>query len=347
MIPVRQPLTKENIFNKISSYDIFKTYCDNFEEIDKKFKSDLRPDDKNPSCCIAYINGDLLYTDFGEGSYRAVSYVMKKFNLRFGDALLKINKDFKLELGSPYVLEGEYIRHEGKKLEKIKFKEKKDTVIRIKQRDFTKKDLEYWYQYGWTLDMLKKAKIKSIAYYWLDNHKNNNRLFPVGYKNLCFSYEYYFHKSIFRRKLYLPESEVRFLSNVDNTVVQGYHLLPKEGGDVLFITKSYKDCGAFWNCGFNAIAPNTEEAFLPSEYIYKLKNRFKRIILWFDNDKTGIKRARDFSEQFKFEYYHTPINTEKDPTDVIKNSNGKIDKFKQLLYGQIQNLPKNLSPLIS
>jgi hypothetical protein len=124
--------------------------------------------------------------------------------------------------------------------------------------------------------------------------------------------------------------------------VQGYHLLPKTGAEVLFITKSYKDCGAFWNCGFHAIAPNTEQAFLPTEYVYKLKNRFNRIILYFDNDTVGIVRGKKFAEEFQLEYYHNPIGMEKDPTDLIKANNGNVEPFKNLLYEQIQGLPNGI-----
>ena len=65
MYKIPLPLTKENVFNKISSYQVFKRYCSNFKEIGEKFVSDIRADDSNPSACISKINGDLLYTDFG------------------------------------------------------------------------------------------------------------------------------------------------------------------------------------------------------------------------------------------------------------------------------------------
>ena len=41
MFEVKEPLTLENILNKISDYDIFKAYCPNFKEIDKKFIATL------------------------------------------------------------------------------------------------------------------------------------------------------------------------------------------------------------------------------------------------------------------------------------------------------------------
>ena len=106
------------------------------------------------------------------------------------------------------------------------------------------------------------------------------------------------------------------------------------GGDILFITSSLKDCGEFWLLGYNAIAPNNEETLFPESYIEKLKLRWKRIILWFDNDftkkdNTGVRNAKKFSEKYGFEYYYTPDYSEKDPSDYVKTFG--INNFKTLV----------------
>ena len=73
--------TKELILKYYDSYDIFRYYCPNFREVNRNFVSDIRTNDKNPSACISFIRGDLLYTDFGEGSYRVFDYVGRKYGL--------------------------------------------------------------------------------------------------------------------------------------------------------------------------------------------------------------------------------------------------------------------------
>jgi len=333
----REPLTKEKIYEKITSFDIFKLYCSGFSKVGEMFKSELRKD-SNPSCCISYIDGDLLYTDFGDGSMRAIDYVIRKYSLTYGEALYKINKDFKLELGSPVLCDITGLRIAPATHSKVTYTERTPTIIKIKARDFTARDATYWKQYGWTREMLERAKIKSLACYWIDNQKNDNVAYPIGKDELCYSYEYYWNKDIFRRKIYLPESKIRFISNVDDTIVQGYHLLPKEGGDLLFITSSLKDCGEFWLLGYNAIAPNNEETLFPESYIEKLKARWKRIILWYDNDFTkednpGIKNAMKFSQKYGFEYFYTPDGTEKDPSDFVKSYG--LQTFKTLIDGKL------------
>ena len=61
-----EPLTKENILKRITSYDIFRYYSDNFVEVGRTFKGDLPGrDDQVPSAIVNMIGGDLMYSDFG------------------------------------------------------------------------------------------------------------------------------------------------------------------------------------------------------------------------------------------------------------------------------------------
>ena len=67
----------------------------------------------------------------------------------------------------------------------------------------------------------------------------------------------------------------RFISNVNNTIVQGWSLLPKNGSDILFVTKSYKDILTFNMIGYWAIAPNSEHSYIPERVMNKLKQKFR------------------------------------------------------------------------
>ena len=339
MFTPREPLTKENILSKITSYDIFKFYCEGFFKLGVMFKSPLRVDN-NPSASIIWYQNDLIFSDFGEGSYRAISFVMRRLSLNYGEALQRINIDFNLGLGSSLSYDvGGGIKTSAT-YGKMEYSEKKPTIIRIKTREFTKKDLEYWKQYTWTKEMLVNANITSLSHFWIDSDKLDNELFTVGREGLTFSFNYYYNNNIFRRKIYSPlKKDIgKWWSNVDNTVVQGFHLLPKEGGNLLIITSSLKDCGIFWNLGYNSIAPNNEESLFPLQYINKLMNRWSRIILWFDNDFTkvdnpGIKNAKKFNLKYGFEYFYTPDNTEKDPSDYVKHYG--LQEFKQLVESKL------------
>lgn len=319
-------LNKENIYKRISSYDIFKYYCEPFKNVNKNFfaEPELRTNDKNtPSCCIAQKGGDLLYSDFGSGEhYNAITYVMRKYSLSYFESLKKINDDFNLGLG---------IKNTSKVLSKKlkplitnkQFVEKEFTVLKKKQRPFTQEDLTYWNSFYWTEWMLNESKTQSISHYWIDDN-----MWIVKSNELAFSYEYYWHNGRQQRKLYFPlRNEFKWLSNVDNTIIQLVDVMPKQG-DILFITSSKKDAGIFWRLHLDkyfpdlvihGVAPNNEGVFVPEQWFNKMKTRWKRIIIWYDNDTSGIKNAKKYSERFNIEYFYNPDNTFKDPSDFSKN----------------------------
>lgn len=338
IITTRNLLTKSNLFDLISTYQIFKAYCKNFTQISKPFKSEFR-DEKSPSCMIEYIGGDLLYTDFGEGSYRAVEYVMRKYNLDFRDAIRKINLDFGLNLIDTSEREFRYVKTDIVKANQTPtFKEKATTQIEVSYAPYRHYDLEYWDKYGWTEKMLQMASIRPIDYFWLTiEHKNVIKVpFAVPHE-LAYTYDYYRHNGVYRRKLYFPERQGKdkWISNVDNTVIQNWDLLPKGGGDLLFITSSKKDTGCYYRL-YNkwiACAPNSEGSFLPEEVFYrKIKPRWKRIILWLDNDETGVKNALKYSKMHDIECVWNPLKAPKDQSDWVAK-----DGLREFNY-QLQKL---------
>ena len=330
-------LTKENILKQIDSYQLFKAYCANFKEIDVKFRSEFRKD-PNPSAVITIFKGELFYRDFGEkGGLRVFDFIARKFSLDYNRTLQKINTDFGLQLGynstgttTPLVIPEKY----STDYTQI---EKKGTIIEINPRPWTALDKKYWDRYHIPLKLLEYHNIKSISHYRITNTWKENAMYAVNPYMLGFSIDYYWNNGIFRRKLYFPQSKNgRFISNVDSTIVQGWTLLPK-GGDILFITKSYKDILIFNLLGYWAIAPNNEHAYIPFEVMEKLKKRWKHIFVWFDNDEGGITGASSFSEKFDLKWTHNPIGTPKDPSDYVEKFDLKsfdklINDFLQYVY---------------
>jgi hypothetical protein len=289
---------------------------------------------------IEHIGGDLLYTDFGEGSYRAIEYVMRKFNLDFRDTVRKINLDFGLQLIDNSDREFRYVRTIISKINPTPhFKEKSTTIIDVSYAPYKDYDLEYWQQYGWTEEMLQMASIRPIDYFWLTmEHKGMIKMPYAVPHELAYTYDYYRHNGIYRRKLYFPERDGKhkWISNVDNTVIQNWDLLPKGGGDTLYITSSKKDAGVFWRLNghyCNAIAPNNETVFLQNIIFYgKIRPRWNRIILFLDNDNTGIQNALKWSKMYDIEAYWNPIRAPKDPSDLVAK-----DGLREFNY-QLQKL---------
>lgn len=358
MIKGRPILSKESILSKISSEDIFREYCSPFKNIGEHFNSELR-DDPKPSAIIDWIRGDLMYSDFGNGLHiRCIEYVKQKFKLSYWEALEKIYNDFKLNeygnissncVGNNYTLPKQ---SSNKSVGQVR--DKSPTIIRIKKRvneDYRERgiyyrpyDLKYWEEFYWTEWMLRQSKTFAISHYFLNNHKTNfeDKVYAVGNER-AFVYDYYWHQGCMRRKLYFPDrKENKWISNVDDSIVQLVDVAPKTG-DVLFITSSKKDAGIFWRMQLDnmfpglvihGVAPNAESVFVDPKWLNKMKTRWKRIIIWYDNDwdkkdNPGVKHAKKFSEMYGLEYYYNPDYTAKDPSDFSKEKS--LLEFKSLV----------------
>jgi hypothetical protein len=324
-------LSKKNILRQLDSYQLFKAYCSKFVALDVMFSSEFRPDPV-PSCHIIMWEGDLLYKDFGEkGSYRIFDYIARKFQTDFKGALGIVNKDFKLGLqySTQNNSEPTLLRPEKSLLDYPKL-EKKPTVIDIRPRPWTKLDKEYWSSYSIPLRLLEYHNIKSISHYRISNNTVDNAMYALNPYMVGYSMDYYWNKGVFRRKLYFPQmKDRRFVSNVDATIVQGWTLLPKKG-KVLFVTKSYKDILIFNLLGYWAIAPNSENTYMPDEVMIKLKLRFDNIFVWFDNDLSGIEGSAQFNKKFELKgAIHNPLGEPKDPSDYVKKYN--LSEFDKLL----------------
>nr|DAE19933.1 MAG TPA: DNA primase [CrAss-like virus sp. ctYsL76] len=74
-------------------------------------------------------------------------------------------------------------------------------------------------------------------------------------------------------------------------------MLPKNG-EYLVITKSLKDVMTLYSMGISAIAPMSENCFLSESQYNRLKERFKHLILFYDNDKPGLKAMISIKKKF-------------------------------------------------
>jgi len=309
MYRVTPLLTVDNIFKKITSYDIFRKYCLEFKEVGKAFHSPFRTD-KHPSAFIIYYNGDLLFKDFGGDSLRAINFVSKLLSLNFPETLERINNDFGLGL------EGGEFENSKTENKKIVLYDKEDLVIKIKRKNWEQKDIDYWMQYDIQLTTLKLFDVYPISHYSINDY------IEIA-DSLAYSYDYYWENDIFRRKIYQPFSKKKWVNN-GGKVVQGEGMLPKTG-DLLIITSSLKDVMTLYELGYTAIAPTSETAFVPDKYFEKQTSRFKHKLLFFDSDDTGIKRSIELSEKWNIDYILIPRENDKDPKDIsdFVKQNGK------------------------
>lgn len=276
-VSLKPNITKDFILSKVNQESIMHYYTGNDVTSKKLVTSCLRSDNHVTVGYYKSGSGTLYMHDFATNEHLDCwNVVMKMFNISYYDALKKIATDFDL------------IDSKKVKTKKIKLveslKEKESCKIQVQIKDYTDKELEWWNQFGISKKLLKKYHIYSLKHIFL-----NGELKFTSSENTPI-YGYYFGKDKNgeeKWKCYFPmRTEFRFLNNLSKKVLQGYHQLPKTG-DLLVITKSMKDCACLRGYNIDAIAPSSESTFCSEKQIEEFKNRFKHIIVMYDQDKAG------------------------------------------------------------
>lgn len=322
-----KPISIEDIVSKVSEYQIWKTYCKNFEEIDKSFLSELY-DDNRPSCRI-FIAPDnvLLYKDFGTGLccnwYR---YIQIKYNCTFKEALSIVANDFGLTGNKVDIKPSIAIGQPN-----LKPKVRDKAFIEIVSQAWTLTDYNYWSQYCIPLSLLDSYNVFSCKHLYL--HKGDNvTIFNYNNKNPIYAYRFDSEKgSTYKGYFPFAQNPYRFLYGGTTTDVEGFNQLP-DNGELLIITKSLKDVMCYNLLDIPAISLQGEAQKLPKELVDKLLKRFNKIIINYDNDDQGMISTEKLTKEFGFDYYY--IDNAKDLSDYIKEYG--LTKAKELIDGKIR-----------
>jgi hypothetical protein len=295
-------ISLRDILDRLTDLDIY-TYCIGQFKVGKLMNSPLRTTDNNPSFGIFQAkNGGLLYKDLGTGDC--------------GNAL-KFLKEYK-GITTREELERELLRIVRRINPNLNTrantydKPKGETDIGIVRQSFTAVDKQYWKQFGIHIDTLKKYNVFSIKYFLC------NSVVKGTYKETSPMYAY---KVYDKFKIYRPLASkfTKWRTNLTNRHVQGLAELPKEGGELLIITKSLKDVMCCYEMGFNAIAAASETVFIPEDILKSLRTKWKRVVILYDRDATGVHKARSYSRQYKLDAFF--INKKfkaKDLSDAVK-----------------------------
>lgn len=133
----------------------------------------------------------------------------------------------------------------------------------------------------------------------------------------------YAYKVYDKFKIYRPLASkyTKWRTNLTNRHVQGLAELPKEGGNLLIITKSLKDVMCLYEMGYYAIAASSETTFIPEDILKSLRSKWKHIVIIYDRDRTGMSRARQYSRQYKMDAVFVHRNFKaKDISDAVRDN---------------------------
>lgn len=299
-------MSLKDLLEKLDDYTIYSYYLGEFKP-GKLMNSPLRPDDKIPSFAIFNgKSGNLLFKDHGTGE---AGNVFKFIKLYRG---IQTREELERELLK-------IIRRTNPNLEirtnnYSRLVSSGITDIGIVRQPFTEIDKQYWKKFHISIDTLKKFNVFSIKYFLC------NRVVKGTYKenNPMYAYKVYDKFKIYRP---LASKYTKWRTNLTNRHVQGLAELPKEGGNLLIITKSLKDVMCLYEMGFNAIAASSETTFIPDDIIKLLRSKWKNIVILYDRDKTGMFKAKNYSKQYKFDaiFVHKRFKA-KDISDAVKDN---------------------------
>lgn len=269
--------------------------------------------DNHPSFSIYSTDGKkCFYKDFStkEGG-NTFSLLGKMWNLPYLEVLKKIYSDYhnfknKVNIANTSICNVKSIQTLNKNSELL-----------CKVRKWKDYDLQYWDDYGISLDWLKFANVYPISHKIII--KNGCKYIFNADKH---AYAYVEHKEGNTTiKIYQPFNKdgYKWSSKHDASVISLWTKIPKEG-NTLCICASLKDALCLWsNTGIPSIALQGEGYCMSNTAINNLKSRFKNIFVLFDNDKAGIEDGKILSKNTGFINLVLPqFDGGKDISDLFK-----------------------------
>ena len=285
-------LSDEEILGRINSLDIFSYYIGKDFKYGRAMCSPLRKD-RSPSFTVfKHSSGKYFFKDFSTGeSGDCFTFLTKLFGLKRFDTYRLVDNDFQLGISTKSFTTPtkQYVGEHIKEYENLK---PSTTTIQIKSRPWnTQEDKTFWSKYGICCKILSKYNVRAAANVWVNDNLivSSNRYNPI--------YAYHFPNG--KMKIYQPYSKFKWLSNTSVSDLQGLSQLPLRG-DTLVITKSLKDVMCLDVFGIPSVAPSSESCVIPADVVKDLTDRFARIYILYDFDRTGISFANRHRKLYGF-----------------------------------------------
>lgn len=288
----KSTLCIKDITSKVSEIDILSYYL-NISKIPCIINSPLR-EDRRPSFGLYSPNGTNVYfRDFSTGEHGGVFDLLGKlWNTNLQDTLCRIAKDFNKFINSTSIS----CIHTKKMYKSITLNSNID--IQCKVRDWKIHDIEYWNQYGISLQWLKYAEVYPISHKII--YKDSKKyVFPAD----KYAYVYIEHKEgKITQKIYQPfnTNGFKWSNKHDKSVISLWTKIPETGKE-LFICSSLKDALCLSaNTKIPAVSIQGEGYSISTTAINELKRRYKTVFICLDNDPPGLKDAEKLAEETGF-----------------------------------------------
>lgn len=338
-------ITKNDVFSRVNSLEVFKSYCSNFD-VSKPIHSPFRKD-SNPS--LGFFVGrkdEIVFKDLATGETGdCLDFVQKLFSITYFEALSKIACDFQFGQCEFFYKDMSYnssniSRLNANQIESLRSSFKKPTLT-VKTRDWNSSDASYWFSLGITFKILQFYNVHPVELIFINDTVIKADPLSYVYVTIEDNIEYY--------KVYQPFNKdgKKWFSSQNSEMLLGWNQLPERGTD-LIITKSMKDVMSIVaTLKIPCVALQSETTGISDSLIECINKRFTDIYVLFDNDydkevNIGKIKGREITDRVGGIQLEIPdIYQSKDYSDLIlnlsknKNKDSAIMEASELIFKQI------------
>lgn len=285
--------------------------------------SPLRPDN-HPSFKIYSPDGiKVYYKDFSTMEQGGVVKLLSKiWGLSYEETMRKIHTDL------PKIPSGGTIAKPAKSNISVRATIDDCYKMEVRVRQWKEHDLNYWKEYGISLEWLKKAEVYPISHKVITSEEGQKVIRAEKY-----AYVYVERKDKkVSLKVYQPFSlKYKWTNKHDGSVISLWTKVP-ETGKAICICSSMKDALCLWaNYGIPSIALQGEGYGISNSARKSLKERYENIFILFDNDSAGIKDGIKLSKSTGFTNLQLPMFMwGKDVSDYYKGLEDKSEFNKTM-----------------
>jgi 5S rRNA maturation endonuclease (ribonuclease M5) len=263
--------------------------------------------DKVPSMFIYQDGGKYKFKDFSSGfqgdQVELVRYLFN-YDARF-KATNRIITDYQ-----------EYLKHNAPAVRgPIQFHDK-FKVVDFEMRHWNTLDQKYWTQFKIGSSILSQYNVVPLEFFTMSKTEIDDSVTSYRFSR---PYVYgYFRNDGELYKIYMPKIPEKKFIKIQN-YTQGMDQLQYDS-KYLLIVSSLKDLLSFKKLGIGnieCIAPDSENTMIGESVINKLREKYSKIIVLFDNDEPGIKAAQRYQD--KYSIPHVILDMSKDLSDSVKD----------------------------
>jgi len=335
---------KNKILDKISELDIFYKYIGQEIPFGKTIISPIRHE-KVPSFNIYQAsNGSVYFKDFSGERGDCFKLVMLLYNCTFREALQIIADDFNIQSDSAGANRGRQSEQMRNVIRIPSIVKRERTRLDVVKKDWDLESLSFWAQWNIGRFQLDEYNVYPCESFTM-NRRNGEGEFTIEWteEDPIFCYEINDAKKIYRP--YHQNKPFKFLSNTRGSDIFGLSQINNKQ-KLLIICAGQKDClSLYCNTGIRGIALNSESAHLTKQQYLEIVSLTDKLLICYDNDKTGTKNALKLSNAYSLDRVDlSTIDTNPvDISDLCEVGNKKKEDFiniiKNYAYTDKINIP--------